>query len=74
MAPKLVNMLHQKIADAPPFGPSGVSHQSCIVRRFRLFRHDGIGQGEEHTLHAAISIDDAVAVALVPILVNEDLE
>ena len=74
MAPKLVNMLHQKITDAPAFGPGGVGHQGRIVRRFRLFRHDGIGQGQEHTLHAAISIDDAIIMALVPVLVSEDLE
>ena len=74
MAPKLVNMLHQKITDTPPFGPGGVGHQGRIVRRFRLFRHDGIGQGQEDALCAAISIDDAIVVALVPILINEDLE
>lgn len=74
MAPKLVNMLHQKITYAPPLGPGGVGHQGRIVWRLGLLGHDDISQGQEDALYAAISIDDAVVVPLVPILISEDLD
>jgi len=74
MAPKLVNMLHQEIAYAPPLGPGGVGHQGRIMWRFGLLGHDGISQGQKDALYAAVSIDDAVVVPLVPIFVSEDLD